>query len=133
MLDLVFLVLMLIVLIMAVNGKYNETLGGVATVVGIVAAVAGIIMAFIKVKSSNSAPFFLNVIVFFIALFLRPFARKFVELYENKKREERERLLASVRRNSRESANELPPVYNDDNFDDPELRFGKGGYTDSDR
>ncbi len=133
MLDLVFLILMLIVLINSVRGDFYETLCNVATVVGIVAAITGLIMAFINEKSSNTAPLVLNIIVFFAAIFLRRMARQFVKLHEDKERADKERMLASVKRFSRDSDEELSPVYNDENFDDPELRFGKGGYTDNER
>lgn len=133
MLDLVFLILMLIVLINSIRGDFYETLCNVATVVGIVAAASGLIMAFINEKSSNTAPLVLNIIVFFAAIFLRRMALRFVKLHEDKERAERERILASVKRVSRDSADDLSPVYTDENFDDPELRFGKGGYTDNER
>ena len=132
MLDLVFLVLMLIVMINAVRGKFLETVCNVATVVGIIAALIGLISAFIRGKSYNPAPFVLNIILLLIAVSLRRFAMLFVKQHEEKVREEEAKMLAIATRYSRDSAEGKPPVYTDESFDDPELRFGKGGYTDND-
>lgn len=132
MLDLVFLVLMLIVLIHAVRGYFQETLCYVATVIGVIAALIGIISAFLSSTSSDGVFLTLNLFVLITAVMLRRFAMKFVTLYEDKERENAEKLLAETTRYSRDSEKVLPPVYTEDNFDDPELRFGKGGYTDND-
>ncbi|MCM1165213.1 MAG: hypothetical protein NC299_06435 [Lachnospiraceae bacterium] len=128
MLDLVFLALMLTVLIFAFRGEFKETLCTVATVVGIVAAIVGLVSGFLK-KGAGAAPL-LNIAVLIIAALLRMAALQFVKLHEDKEREEREKLEAAVSRYSRDTDKKLDPVYTEENFDDPELRFGKGGYTD---
>lgn len=132
MLDLVFLVLMLIALIYAMRGEFRETLCNVAAVIGVVAALIGIISAFINTSSTNGAPLALNIFLLILAVLLRRFAKQFVKLYEEKERENAEKLLAETSRYARDNEKALPPVYTEDNFDDPELRFGKGGYTDND-
>ena len=131
MLDLVFLVLMLIVMINAIRGEFKETVCNVATVVGIIAAIIGLITAFVQVKASNTAPLVLNLIVLLFAVLLRKFAQQFVKLYEEKERVREEKRLAISTRYSRDIDKDLPPVYTEENFDDPEVRFGKGGYTDN--
>lgn len=128
MLDLVFLVLMLIVLINAVHGKFMETVCNVAMVVGIIAAIIGLITAFLQNKSSNGVPITLNLFLLVFAVLLPKMAQRFVKLYEEKERENMEKLWKSY---SRDTNKNVPPVYTDDDFDDPELRFGKGGYTDN--
>lgn len=128
MLSLVFLALMLTVLIFAFRGEFKETLCTAATVVGIIAALVGLVSGFLT-KGAGAAPL-LNIAVLVFAALLRKTALQFVKLYDDKRREEREKLEAAISRYSRETDQKLDPVYNEDNFDDPELRFGKGGYTD---
>ena len=132
MLDLVFLVLMLIVMINALRGEFKETVCNVATVVGIIASIIGLITAFVQVKASNTAPLVLNLIVLLFAVLLRRFAQLFVKQYEEKERAREEKRLAIATRYLRDTDKDLPSVYTEENFDDPEIRFGKGGYTDND-
>lgn len=132
MLDLVFLVLMLIVLGYALRGEFQETLCNVATVIGVIAALIGLISVFFKTSSTNGVPLSLNLFLLIFSILLRRFAQRFVKLYEEKERANAEKQLAQLSRYSRDTDKALPPVYTEDNFDDPELRFGKGGYTDND-
>lgn len=132
MLDLIFLVLMLIVLGHALRGEFQETLCNVATVIGVITALIGLISVFLKTSSTNGVPLTLNLFLLILAVLLRRFAKQFVKLYEEKERENAEKLLAETSRYVRDNEKALPPVYTEGNFDDPELRFGKGGYTDND-
>ena len=132
MLDLIFLVLLVIVIIRAMNGIFHEALCNAATVVGIIAAIVGFVTAFFQTVSSNRAPLFLNIFVLLFAVLLRKIARQFVKLYDDKQRMIAEQREAEVSRYTREDEKKRPPVYTDETFDDPELRFGKGGYTDND-
>ena len=129
MLDLVFLVFLLITLFFALRGVYKETICNIATVVGILAAIIGFAVMFLKSPSNDPTPVFLRAIELVFAFALRFIARHFVKLYNDKIEEEQRKINESVSRYTREDPNAKPPIYNDDNFDDPELRFGKGGYT----
>lgn len=132
MLDLIFLVLLIIVIINSMNGVFLDTLCNVATVVGIIAAIVGLVTAFLQTKSSDIAPLFLNLFVLLFAVLLRKISRQLVKLYDDKQRMIAEQREAEVSRYTREDEKKRPPVYTDETFDDPELRFGKGGYTDND-
>lgn len=127
MLDFVFLGLLIYVCIMAENGIYKETACNIALVVGILAGIVGSVEAIAK----NDGTFlFLNIIVMVIAFALRFAAKLLAKLYLDKQEAileefERDRYLRS-----RFNDANRKPVYTDDNFDDEELRFGKGGYTD---
>lgn len=128
MLDLVFLVFLVITLFFALRGVYKETLCNIATVVGILAAVIGFVVMFLQSSSNDPAPVFLRGIEMIFAFSLRFIARHFVKLYNDKVEEEERKTNESISRYTREDPN-AKAVYNDDNFDDPEIRFGKGGYT----
>lgn len=131
MFNLPFLVLMVTTFYYAMHGKYKERLCGITVIVGIATGLFGVVVTLTTVPAGNSflpSVLYLMVAVF-SALLLKKMAMRFVTLYEDKQREETERFLKSVKR--RDSA-EDKPYYTDDNFDDPELRFGKGGYTDND-
>ena len=132
MLDLIFLALLIIVIVKSMNGVFLDTLCNIATVVGIIAAIVGLVTAFFQSASSDSAPLFLNIFVLLFAVLLRKIAQQFVKLYEDKQRMLAEQREAEVSRYTREDEKKRPPVYTDETFDDPELRFGKGGYTDND-
>ncbi len=121
MLDLVFLVLMIIVLVNAIRGNFLETPCNVAIVIGFLAAIIGVITAFLSTGSSSGAAFFLNILCAVIAGLLKPAAKHFVKLYNNKLAEEQERLSRELERMDR--FNNKPPVYTEENFDDPNLRF----------
>lgn len=129
MLDLFFLVFLLITLFFALRGVYKETLCNIATVVGILAAIIGFVVMFMQSPSNDPTPVFLRVIELVFAFMLRFISRHFVKLYNDKIDEEQRKINESISRYTRDDQNAKPPVYNDNNFDDPELRFGKGGYT----
>ena len=131
MLDLRFLIFLLITLFFALRGVYKETICNIATVVGILAAIIGFVIMFFQSSFYDSIPVFLRGIELIFAFTLRYIARHFVKLYNDKIAEEERKTQESISRYTREDQNAKPPVYNDNNFDDPELRFGKGGYTDN--
>lgn len=128
MLDLAFLILGIYVYIQASKyGLYKETVCNIAVVCGILAAIIGSLVALSKGDTIFGVA---NLLVAIFALLL-PFGAKYlvkqyhekeVELYEKYERERIARM-----RNPEE---EMKHVYDDFNFDDEELRFGKGGYTD---
>lgn len=129
MLNLVFLILMVLVIYKALHGELADTLCNFAIAVGVIGALIGIVSAILS-KSATSAALFLNIFVLIFAACLKLIARQFVKLYKDKEERESERLRAEYERYTRAESNPVPTVYNDDNFDDPEIRFGKGGYTD---
>lgn len=88
MLDLVFLVLMVIVLMKSLKGDFNLTLCSVATVVGVLAAILGIIALFFSDSSSSYFSGVMNIIVLIIAFLLKPTAKHFAKLYQDKIDEE---------------------------------------------
>lgn len=126
MLDLAFLIIGIYVYINALKGIYKETACNAGVVVGLLAAVVGCIVAFSK---SDARFALLNIIVALMAFGLPFAARHLVKLHLDKQVELLERYAEDKRRRSR-NPDQLVNVYDDDNFDDEELRFGKGGYTD---
>lgn len=127
MLDLTFLALMIYVCVKANKGEYKETACNAALVVGILAGLVGCIIAITK---DDSRFLFLNIIVMLMAFALRFVARHFVKLYTDKQAELTAEYERDIRLHSRFS-DKIATGYTDDNFDDEELRFGKGGYTDN--
>ncbi len=127
MLDLAFLALMIYVCVKANKGEYKETACNVALVVGILAGLVGCIIAITK---SDAKFLLLNMIVMLMSFGLRFAARHLAKLYNDKQAE----LTAEYERDKRlhsRFTDDSKVVYTDDNFDDEELRFGKGGYTDN--
>ncbi len=127
MLDFVFLGLLIYVCIMAEKGIYKETACNIALVVGIIASIIGSVEA---IKKNDGTLLFFNILVMVMAFAVRFVAKLLAKLYLDKQAAlfeeyERERYL-----HSRFDDVNREPVYTDDNFDDEELRFGKGGYTD---
>lgn len=129
MLNLVFLILMVLVIYKALHGELADTLCNFAIAVGVIGALIGIVSAILS-KSAASVALLLNIFVLIFAACLKLTARQFVKLYKDKEEQKAERLRAEFERYVRTESNAVPTVYNDDNFDDPEIRFGKGGYTD---
>lgn len=127
MLDIVFLILMIYVYIYALKGIYKETACNIALVTGIIAGLIGCIQA---LMSNNDVMVTLNIIIMVMAFGLRFAARKLVNLYHDKEIREAEEREHDLWLHSRTDVRKHDPVYTDDNFDDEELRFGKGGYTD---
>lgn len=127
MLDLAFLVLMIYVCVKANKGEYKETAVNVALVIGILAGLVGCIAAI----SKNDAKFlFLNIIVMLMSFGLRFAARHLVKLYNDKQAKLTAEYERDIRLHSRFDDN-IATGYTDDNFDDEELRFGKGGWSDN--
>ena len=102
MIDLVFLVFLLITLFFALRGVYKETLCNIATVVGILAAIIGFAVMFLKSPSNDPTPVFLRAIELVFAFALRFIARHFVKLYNDKIEEEQRKINESVSRYTRE-------------------------------
>lgn len=127
MLDLAFLILGIYIIVKAEKGEYKETACNIALVVGILAGIVGLVDAFFN---NNKTMAFLNVIVMLLAFGIRYAARLLVKLYLDKRAEEAARLEHDTRLYSKFDDLNKEPIYTDDNFDDEELRFGKGGYTD---
>lgn len=128
MLDLTFLALMIYVCVKANKGEYKETACNAALVVGILAGLVGCIIAITK---DDSRFLFLNIIVMLMAFALRLVARHLVKLYTDKQAELTAEYERDIRLHSRFS-DKIATGYTDDNFDDEELRFGKGGWSDND-
>lgn len=126
MLDIAFLVLMIYIYVKATKGEYKETACNIALVIGILAGVVGCVIAITR----NDFKFlFLNIIVMLMGFALRFVARHVVKLYNDKQAQ----LTAEYERDmQRRSRFNTDPVYSDDDFDDEEKRFGKGGWTDND-
>ena len=121
MLDLAFLVLMIYIIVKANHGEVSETLCNVAFVIGFLAGIVGLIMAFF---ATNSGVWWLNFIVMIMAFALKRVAKQFAYLYNKKiedQLEEHHRMTTLHRRDFDEKE-----VYNDSNFDDPKIRFGGG-------
>lgn len=128
MLDLTFLALMIYVCVKANKGEYKETACNAALVVGILAGLVGCIIAITK---DDFKFLFLNIIVMLMSFALRFVARHFVKLYTDKQAELTAEYERDIRLHSRFS-DKIATGYTDDNFDDEELRFGKGGWSDND-
>lgn len=121
MLDLAFLILFIYIIYKANHGTVNDTVCDVALVIGILAGIAGLVMAFLM---TDSGIWGLNIIVMLMACFLKRTAKHFAYLY-NKKIEdqlEQNRKLSELHRRDFDTKE----VYNDENFDDPKIRFGGG-------
>lgn len=120
MLDLIFAVLMVVVIIKANNGEVNYVLCNVALVVGVLAGILGLVQAFFLEGSSF---WILNILVMLFAFILKRVAEHFAKLH-NQKIEEIEEEYRKVR--ERYSRDSDKTVYTDENFDDPNIRFGGG-------
>lgn len=84
MLDLVFLVLMIIVLTKSLKGEVNILLCNIAIVVGFIAALFGIVSSFFSTTGDSFGMGILNILVLLIAVALKPVAKHFAQLYQNK-------------------------------------------------
>lgn len=127
MLDLAFLIIGIYVIVNANKGIYKETACNVGIVVGLLAAIVGCLVAF---NNSDAKFAFLNIIVSLMAFALPFAARHLVKLYLDKQVEIFEQYEKEKRMRSRGPYDQILTGYDDDNFDDEELRFGKGGFTD---
>lgn len=122
MLDLVFLVLMLIILFKANKGEVNDTLCNVALVVGVLAGILGLVQEFFL---KGGSVWILNIVVMLFAFILKRVAEHFAKLYNQKNEEAEEQYRKAQERHVRDFDNSRT-VYTDDNFDDPNIRFGGG-------
>lgn len=120
MLDLIFLVLMIIIIYKANKGEVNETMCNVAIVVGVLAGVLGLVQAFFL---EGSIIWILNIFVMLFAFLIKRTAKHFAKLYNQKKEEIEEEYRKAVETHSRDTDK---PVYTDETFDDPNIRFGGG-------
>lgn len=127
MLDLVLTALLIYIFVKANKGEYKETACNIALVVGILAAIVGFVTAFFRDDSTFAV---LNVIVMLIAFGIRFAAQHLVKLYLEKEIADAEQREHDAYLHSKFDDPNKKPVYTEDNFDDEELRFGKGGYTD---
>ena len=128
MLDLAFLAVAIFAVVKASRGEYNETACNIALVVGVIAGAVGCVVGITK---GDGTFVFLNIIVMGGAFALRFAAKRLADLYIDKLVADREKWEREARDHSRFSDPNRSPVYTDDTFDDEELRFGKGGYTES--
>lgn len=122
MLDLVFLILMIVIIVKANRGEVNDTLCNVALVIGVLAGILGLVQAFFLKGSSIWG---LNLLVMLFAFVLKRVAEHFAKLYNKKIEEIEEEYRKAQERHSRDFDNDKT-VYTDDNFDDPNIRFGGG-------
>lgn len=130
MLDLVFLAVAIFAIAKASKGEYNETACNISLVVGVI---AGLVGCFFGISRGEGMFVFLNVIVMVGAFGIRFAARHLAKLYVEKLIADEEAREREIRSHARFSDPNKAPVYTDDTFDDEELRFGKGGYTDNNK
>lgn len=130
MFDLAFLAVAIFAIAKASKGEYHETACNIALVVGILAGVLGCVTG---IMNNAALLVVLNVIVIVGAFGIRFAARHLANLYNEQQIAYTEEWERERRERARFSDPDRPPVYTDDNFDDEELRFGKGGYKDSNR
>lgn len=121
MLDLIFAVLMIVIIVKANKGEVNDTLCGVALVIGVLAGIAGLVQAFFIQGESNL--WILNIVVMVFAFVLKRVAEHFAKLYNNKKEE-----IEAEYRAARERFSNFNGDGSVDN-DDPNARFS-GGFDD---
>lgn len=129
MLDLAFLIILIYVIVYANKGIYKETACKAGMVVGLLAAAVGCLVAIAQGDFKFAV---LNLIVAGMSFGLPFAARHLVKLDLDRRAEEYERYLKEqeILLEKRRHKSEQITGYDDDNFDDEELRFGKGGYTD---
>lgn len=129
MLDLAFILIGIFIIVKACKGEYKETACNIAFVVGIIAGVVGSIVAADRHDDFMLIP---NIIVMIYAFLIRFAARHLANKYiEKRKAEKEDALEREMYLHSRYNDPNRKNVYADDNFDDEELRFGKGGWTDN--
>lgn len=122
MLDLIFLVIMIIVIRKANRGEVNDTLCNVGLVVGFLAGIFGLVQAFFTKGSLLWIP---NILVMLFAFVLKRTAEHFAKLYRQRQEEFEEEYRKAQERHVRDFDNSRT-VYTDENFDDPNIRFGGG-------
>lgn len=127
MLDLAFLGITIYIFINANKGLYKETACNIALVLGILAGMVGCVLG---ILGDDGAFVALNFIVMIMGFALRFVALHLVKLYNHREVEKAENLEREALSRMRSDDIEEHCVYTDETFDDAELRFGKGGYTD---
>lgn len=125
MLDLIFAVLMVIIIVQANKGKVNDLLCNIALVIGILAGILGLVQAFF----TDSDAWILHILVMLISFALKFVARHFAKLYNQRIEEIQAEYERATRLHSRDFDSDKPPVYTEENFDDPNIRFGGGDGT----
>ncbi len=122
---LVFLVVFVITLTKAVRGSYSETLCNIASALGIVSSIAGLVVGFLTDMPDLVVILYIGIMIF--SFFIKRIAKQFDKVYKQKLEEELDRIAQEERRYAEENAK--PPVYTEESFYDPNLRFN-GEYTD---
>lgn len=125
MLYLAFLIIAYHVVRKAGVGEYRETACNLALVIGIFAGIVGCVSAYMAWDDTFAM---LNVLVIVLAFALRFAAKYLAKLYNDKERERAEMIELEIA--SRRRFDDSPVYTDDTTFDDEELRFGKGGWTD---
>lgn len=124
MFDLIFLIIMVVTMVMAFKGKYSETLGNFGFVIGLAAAVIGIVSEFIS-RNANGTMVILNILVLIIAFGLKPVSRLLVKIYSDKMEAREQKIRDMEERCSKGER----AIFTEENFNDPNLRFN-GEYKD---
>lgn len=125
MLDLIFLVLFIIAILRSLKGQYDEKFCVITTIIGIVAAFTGIIICGI---SGDKNMIYMNFLVLIIAIAQRYAARHLAKMYNDKIEQSRQDLEKDIELHSRKRDGSDYQIADAD-FDNEEIRFGKGGLT----
>lgn len=125
MLDLIFLIMFIIIIFRSLHGYYNKKLCKVATIIGIAAAIIGILYSYLVPSANSPEPIF-NVLVLGIAIAQRYVAQHFAKLYNDKVAQSQKELddYIELHSHKRDTGYHM----NDEDFDNEEIRFGKGGF-----
>lgn len=126
MLDLAFLILLLIVIARSLRGKFDKLLSDIAIVIGVLAGFLGIFISGMSNLSGSNNMIYLNVIVIIIAVGQRYAAQHLAKLYNDKIEQSRQDLERDIELHSRKRDGSDYQIAEAD-FDNEELRFGKGG------
>lgn len=126
MLDLIFLIMFIVIIFRSLRGYYNEKLCKAATIIGVIAAIVGIIYGYFVPWVNSPEPIF-NVLVMGIAIAQRYAARHLAKLYNEKIEQARQALERDIEMHSRKRDGSDYQIAEAD-FDNEEIRFGKGGF-----
>ena len=128
MLDLAFLILFIIVIFRSLKGHFDELLSNIAIVVGVIAGFLGIFISGMENLSGGNRMILLNVVVIVSAVGQRYAAKHFAKLYHEKTEKSRKKLEEDIEMHSRKRDG-LDYQIAEADFDNEEIRFGKGGFT----
>ncbi|MBD5111644.1 MAG: hypothetical protein HDT42_03810 [Ruminococcaceae bacterium] len=128
MLDFAFLILFIIVIFRSLKGHFDEFLSNIAIVVGVLAGFLGIFISGMGNLASSNRMILLNVVVIVSAVGQRYAAKHFAKLYNDKIEQSRKKLEEDIEMHSRKRNDSEYRIYEED-FDNEEIRFGKGGLT----